>query len=148
MAEREAAAQLNHPHIVHVYESGNADGWAYIAMEFAEGGTLAQRLSQRAGMAAPRTGGRPAGRDTRRVLHAVHEKGIVHRDLKPSNVLTDSRWHSQRLVTSDSPAGRGKYDSMSPELHQTRRREQVLNRSDQIGRTTDVYALGRSSTSC
>jgi serine/threonine protein kinase/tetratricopeptide (TPR) repeat protein len=82
--EARAAAALNHPNICTVYEVGEADGQAYIAMELVEGRTLSAMLH---------AGALPAehvvhyGRQLADALTHAHERGIVHRDLKSNNVI-------------------------------------------------------------
>jgi serine/threonine-protein kinase len=82
--EARAAAALNHPNICAVYEVGEADGHAYIAMELVEGRTLSAMLH---------TGPLPAehvvhyGRQLADALTHAHERGIIHRDLKSNNVI-------------------------------------------------------------
>ncbi|MGH9255495.1 MAG: protein kinase domain-containing protein [Vicinamibacterales bacterium] len=88
--EARAAAALNHPNILAVYDIGQHEGAPYIVSELLEGGTLRERL---AGGALPV---RKAVEHAVQVAHgmaAAHEKGITHRDLKPENlfVTTDSR---------------------------------------------------------
>ena len=86
--EREArsVASLNHPHIVRVFDSGkDADGSPYIAMEFASGGTLKDRI-RAGGPLPPREAARLA-LQVADALGAAHAAGIVHRDVKPENVL-------------------------------------------------------------
>jgi eukaryotic-like serine/threonine-protein kinase len=75
---------LNHPHIVTIYEIGQADTTPFIAMELVEGETLRARL--RAGRLPLRDAVELALQVTR-ALGAAHEKGIVHRDIKPENVM-------------------------------------------------------------
>jgi serine/threonine protein kinase/WD40 repeat protein/tetratricopeptide (TPR) repeat protein len=82
--EAEAVARLHHPHIVQVYDVGEADGCPYLALEFVDGGSLAQRL-RGTPLPAP-----PAARLVEllaRAVQAAHQKGVVHRDLTPTNVL-------------------------------------------------------------
>ncbi len=82
--EAEVLAQLQHPHIVQIYEVGDFEGRPYFAMEFVDGGNLAQKLAER----PLATGAAAALVETlARTMQAAHERGFVHRDLKPSNVL-------------------------------------------------------------
>jgi hypothetical protein len=82
--EAEAVARLHHPNIIQIYDVGERDGLSYLALEFAGGGTLEDRL--RGDPLPPATAARLVETLARAVQYA-HERGIVHRDLKPSNVL-------------------------------------------------------------
>jgi len=86
--EAEAAARLDHPNIVPIYEVGVHEGQHYYSMKLIEGGNLAKRL---AGL------GRMAAKDAAellaviaRAVHFAHQHQIVHRDLKPTNILVDA----------------------------------------------------------
>src|SRR4051794_29989869 len=82
--EAETVARLLHPNIVQVYEVGAHAGHSYLALEYVEGGNLAQKT---AGLPPPpRDAARLVELLARAVDHA-HQSGIVHRDLTPSNVL-------------------------------------------------------------
>jgi hypothetical protein len=83
--EAHAAARLNHPNIVAVYDSGSDDGTHYIVTELVEGETLAD-LQQREGALPPERVVEIA-RQVCHALEAAHEKGVVHRDVKPGNVM-------------------------------------------------------------
>ena len=85
LAEAEAVARLHHPHIVQVFAFGDHDGRPYFAMEYVDGGSLADRLAGTP-VAGP---GRAAEliETLARAIHEAHRQGIVHRDLKPANIL-------------------------------------------------------------
>jgi serine/threonine protein kinase len=95
--EAEAIAALSHPHIIPIYDYGEWNGEAYLAMEFAEGGCLAGRLA-----------GRPMApleaaalvETLARAMHFVHERGVIHRDLKPANILLQTTEHAENTGKS------------------------------------------------
>ena len=82
--EARAAAALNHPNIVTVHEVGEWQGQPFIATEFVEGETLAERLS-RSPLSVAETS--RLSEQIAEALAAAHSAGIVHRDLKPANVM-------------------------------------------------------------
>ncbi len=82
--EAKAASALQHPGIVSVYDVVQANGQDYIVMEYVSGGTLEQRMGQRA---LPLSRGLRYGEQIADALARAHAAGIVHRDLKPSNVM-------------------------------------------------------------
>jgi serine/threonine protein kinase len=81
--EARAAAALNHPNIMAVYEVGYSDGQPFIAAEYLEGQTLAEVLSRGPLAVADAIG---VAKQITEALAAAHEKGVVHRDLKPANI--------------------------------------------------------------
>jgi eukaryotic-like serine/threonine-protein kinase len=94
LREARAAARLDHPNICTVYEVGEEDACAFIAMQYVEGQTLAERL-KRAPLELP-----TAIRIATQVANAVaeaHQHGIVHRDIKPQNIIISSTNHATVL---------------------------------------------------
>ncbi|MER8007635.1 serine/threonine-protein kinase [Streptomyces sp. NPDC094149] len=100
--ESRAAAAIDHPHIVPVYEAGETDGVLYIAMRYVDGSDLRHLLDRR-GPLAPSTALRIAAQ-VASALDAAHEHGLVHRDVKPGNILvargTDSD-HPEHTYLTD-----------------------------------------------
>jgi hypothetical protein len=147
-AEARALAALQHPHVVQVFEAGQADGRPYLVMEFAPGGSLADLLRGRP------LGWRRAAELCATLATAVqyaHERGIVHRDLKPANVLLDADGRPKvadfglaKLLGVEggrtvSGAVVGTPSYMAP--------EQAGGRKD-VGPAADIWALGAILYEC
>jgi serine/threonine protein kinase/WD40 repeat protein len=87
LAEAEAAAQLQHPHIVQVHEIGKHGSLPFLSLEYVDGGTLSQKLQGTP--LQPREAANLL-QTLARAVHYAHQRGIVHRDIKPANVLLTS----------------------------------------------------------
>ncbi len=141
-AEAEAAANLDHPNVVPIYEIGEHEGQHYFSMKLIEGGSLRDHLARLRGDR------RAAARllaEVARAVHYAHQHGVLHRDLKPANILMDAAGHphvtdfglAQRvegggeLTQSGSILGTPNY--MSPEQASAQK---------QLTTATDVYSLG------
>jgi serine/threonine protein kinase/WD40 repeat protein len=164
--EAEAVAQLQHPHIVQIYEVGESEGRPYLALEYVDGGNLDH---------ATRHLPQPAEASARfvealaRAMHYAHQRGVIHRDLKPANILlaVDSSQLSvvsneKRTLSTDNwqltttpkitdfglakllgPSATG--PTLTGELLGTpsyMAPEQAQGKIAEIGPATDIWALG------
>ena len=137
-----AAASINHPNTVRIYDVGTDNGIGYLVMEAVPGGTLTQKV---------RSGGplevEPwirLGREVLGALVAVHDAGILHRDIKPANILFDDRGAAKvadfgiahlddaRGLTGSMVVGTPTY--LSPEVLQ----------GELATAASDLFALGRT----
>ena len=144
--EAEAAASLDHPCIVPIYEIGERDGSCYFSMKLVEGGPLDEVVS-REPMPTRRAAELLA--KLARAVHYAHERGILHRDVKPGNILLDAKGEPHltdfglaRLAETESTVTRttdflGTPSYMAPE--QARGRDPA---SAGLTSATDIYGLG------
>jgi TolB-like protein/Tfp pilus assembly protein PilF len=143
--EAEAAASLDHPCIVPIYEIGERDGSCYFSMKLVEGGPI-DEVVKREPMPIRRAAELIA--KLARTVHYAHERGILHRDIKPGNILVDAKGEPHltdfglaRLAETESTVTRttevlGTPSYMAPE------QAQGNPAAAGLARTTDVYGLG------
>jgi TolB-like protein/predicted Ser/Thr protein kinase/Tfp pilus assembly protein PilF len=141
--EAHAAASLDHPSIVPIYEVGERDGSCYFSMKFVEGGQLDEVVRQ-----TPMSIRQAAELIAKvaRTVHYAHEHGILHRDIKPGNILLDRNGEPHltdfglaRLLDTQSSVTRtidvlGTPSYMAP--------EQAAGETTKLSKATDVYGLG------
>src|SRR5207249_4160584 len=157
-AEAEAAANLDHPNIVPIYEIGEHEGQHYFSMKLMEGGTLADLISAECGMRSAELK-KPAWQSvgwTRqsaglvstiaRAVHHAHQRGVLHRDIKPTNILLDDQGQPHltdfglakvlldRPNPTESLAVLGTPGYMAP--------EQAAGRVKHLTTAADTYSLG------
>jgi serine/threonine protein kinase len=143
-SEAEAVARLQHPNIVPIHESGEADGKPYFSLEFLEGGRLDKKLD---GTPLPDREAAALVETLARAIHHAQSQGIIHRDLKPANVLLTAEGTAKitdfglaKIVTGDgggqtqTGAILGTPSYMAP--------EQAEGKGKTVGPAADVYALG------
>jgi serine/threonine protein kinase len=154
--EAEAAARLNHPGIVPIYEVGERDGGCYFSMGLVEGGQLDAVLE------SGRRGDTDSSRGERepmairsavelivklaRTVHYAHEHNILHRDIKPGNILLDEKGEPHltdfglaRLIEADSTVTRTREVMGTPSYMAP---EQAAGNNAAVSSATDVYGLG------
>jgi TolB-like protein/predicted Ser/Thr protein kinase len=141
--EAEAAASLDHPGIVPIYEVGERDGACYFSMGFVEGGQL-DAILKRESMPIRRAVELVV--KLARTVQYAHEHGILHRDIKPGNILLDQKGEPHltdfglaRLLETESTVTRtmevlGTPSYMAP--------EQAVGNNAAVSSATDVYGLG------
>jgi eukaryotic-like serine/threonine-protein kinase len=149
--EAEAASALNHPGICTIYDVGETDGSAFIAMEYLEGSTLGQLI---AGGALPQGKVISLALEIVEALDAAHTAGILHRDIKPANIFVTSRGRAKVLDFGIAKAG-GAWETPSaqtPTVMQLTSAGEIVGtgaymspeqvRGEPLDGRTDLFAFG------
>jgi eukaryotic-like serine/threonine-protein kinase len=141
--EAEAAAHLDHPCIVPVYEVGERDAQCYFSMKFIKGGQL-DEVVRHTPMSIPQSAELVA--KVARTIDYAHEHGILHRDIKPANILLDKNGEPHltdfglaRLVEADSTVT-GTLEVLGTPSYMAP--EQAAGERTKVSKATDVYGLG------
>src|SRR5262249_43111594 len=141
--EAEAAASLEHPCIVPIYEVGEREGTCYFSMRFVEGGQLDKILKREP---TPIRRAVELIAKVARTVHYAHEHGILHRDIKPGNILLDQKGEPHltdfglaRLVEAESTVTGTKEVLGTPSYMAP---EQAAGDTTKVSKATDVYGLG------
>ncbi|MCH7935196.1 MAG: protein kinase [Gemmatimonadetes bacterium] len=145
LAEIKVTANLQHPNILPLHDSGEADSFLFYVMPYVEGDTLKDRLAREGPL--PVNDAVAIAKDIAEALQAAHEQGVIHRDIKPGNVLISrgkplisdfgialalsSAGAGERLTETGLSLGTPYY--MSPEQ---------ATGDQAVGASTDTYALG------
>jgi serine/threonine protein kinase/tetratricopeptide (TPR) repeat protein len=152
--EAQAASALNHPSICTIYDIGEHDGRAFIAMEFIEGETLRNHIR---GKALPLEQILNLGVQIAEALEAAHAEGIIHRDIKPANILVTKRGQAKVLdfgLAKLVPKGVGSGEQdFGGELSDSNSIVGIISgtpsymspeqvRGDALDARTDVFSLG------
>jgi non-specific serine/threonine protein kinase len=141
--EAEAAASLEHPQIVPIYETGERDGSCYFSMKFIEGGQLDEVLRRE-----PMSSRRAAELFVKiaRTVQFAHERGILHRDIKPGNILLDKHGEPYltdfglaRLIEQESTVTNS-FDVLGTPSYMPP--EQAAGQAKELTPAADVYSLG------
>lgn len=144
LREIQITAKLQHPNILPLFDSGEADGFLFYVMPFVEGESLAELLAREQQLPLPQAV--QIAREVAEALSVAHSHGIVHRDIKPQNIML-SRGHAMvadfGIARAIAEAGAGKLTEtgiaigtpvyMSPEQ---------ASATEHIDARTDVYSLG------
>lgn len=138
--EAELAARVRHPNIVQVYEIGSYEGRPFLALEWVEGGSLANQLD---GTPWPPDGAASFIETLARAIDVAHGEGVIHRDLKPANILLEAEAGGWRVMGGAGKgarsAGRSGEGDSAPDLDRATEQEAVP--TSQLSANTHLTAV-------
>ncbi|HET7429160.1 MAG TPA: Stk1 family PASTA domain-containing Ser/Thr kinase, partial [Gaiellales bacterium] len=139
--EATAAAGLNHPNIVSIYDRGECDGTYYIAMEYIDGPTLKEEITSRAPLPEAEAVG--YAQQVLQALEFAHRRGVIHRDIKPHNMMLTE---DGLLKVTDFGIARAANQVEMTEVGSIVGTAQYLSpeqaRGQTVGPQSDIYSLG------
>jgi serine/threonine-protein kinase len=146
--EAQVAAALKHPNVVEIYDVGQSEGTAFMAMEFLRGSTLREEMEEGVGMALDQA--MTIATQLSGALVAAHERGVVHRDLKPENIFLETTNSGVprvvvvdfglAFIAGDADRGRVTRDGVVVGTPTYLSPEQA--NASHIGTSSDVYSFG------
>jgi serine/threonine-protein kinase len=144
LAEIETTANLQHPHILPLHDSGEADGLLFYVMPYVEGESLRDRLDRDHQLGVDESVA--IATKVAAALQAAHERGVIHRDIKPANILLSNGEplisdFGIALAVSAGGAGRLTETGLSLGTPHYMSPEQATG-DQNVGAATDLYALG------
>jgi len=144
LAEITTTANLQHPHILPLFDSGEADGFLYYVMPFIDGETLGEKLKRERQLGVDEAV--RITRDVADALHYAHQAGVIHRDIKPANILLNNGRpvvadFGIALAVSEAGGGRMTETGLSLGTPHYMSPEQASADRDLSARS-DVYSLG------
>jgi len=141
--EAEAAAKLDHPNVVPIYEIGQHEGQHYYSMKLVDGFSLAQELW---GKPWPPKRAAELIAKVARAVHYAHQRGILHRDFKPGNILLDAKGEPHvrdfglaKIVESGTEVTQTNTVMGSPAYMSP---EQAAGQTKNLTTAADIYSLG------
>jgi serine/threonine protein kinase/tetratricopeptide (TPR) repeat protein len=151
LREAKSAAALDHPFICQIYETGEIEGKAFIAMEYVEGKNLSQRMQEGR---LPLKDALQTTLEIAEALEVAHKKGIVHRDLKPANIMLTVQGHAKVMDFGLAKHILPGEESLTKTLTQTSLTEKGTivgtiaymspeqTRGESVDGRSDIFALG------